>query len=102
MTLTLDQEALMLRILDAEEAGKTYVLDSGGRRMTREYVTVKSLLALDLATRVWRSIDVVGMKTRTPMVRSTCQGCWLHDSLNIRVRLRAAGLSTRSCPLRTV
>jgi len=92
MTLTLEQEALMLLILNTEEAGTTYVLDAG-EAGTRDYVTVRALQTLDLVTRV-RHVP--------PRVRSTCEGSWLHDSLNVRERLRVAGLSTRSCPLRTI
>ena len=94
MTLTLEQEALMLRVLDAEEAGTAYYLSRA--EGSRDYVTVRGLQTLELVT-------MEGIRRfHRPTVRSTCQGTWLHDALNIRVRLRAAGLSTRSCPLRTV
>jgi hypothetical protein len=99
MTLTLEQEALMLRVLDAEEAGTTYVLDAG-EAGTREYVTVRALRSLELVDRqlvVDRNFDLVLSRR----VRSTCKASWLHDALNVRERLRAAGLSTRSCLLRT-
>jgi hypothetical protein len=102
MTLTLDQEALMLRILDfearnpirpahdAREPHQSYLLDAG-EAGTREYVTVRAL----------QSLKLVNRHLLSRRVRSTCEGTWLHDALNVRVRLRAAGLSTRSCPLRT-
>ena len=102
MTLTLDQEALMLRILDfeAREPNQSYLLDDG-EAGTREYVTVRALRSLELVDRqlvVDRNFDLVPSRR----VRSTCKASWLHDALTVRVRLRAAGLSTRSCPLRTV